>query len=578
MNARAPLLSRWLAAAFTVVFASSVAAVLFASGIGVGPRVEPILATALSVAAYGAVALGGFRRVSLEDRVSWLVAVMAAHATLGLLAAWLFGFIGALRLDAALGQAFGGFVPAAVVSLIAAPVAALPFRPSAPRPRGPRGTRDAWSASRGHDPDRRVTPGAAPARSRSPVSSVAAAMPPVLPDRPAGTDASGHTRGRVLRITFARVADQLPLDMLALPPARLAATLLAPGEMLVPIGLVLPRLHEGAVAVPATVLDDQLPRGAVLLSSPEACARWRALSLALPMDEVRAQLPTDVPPPETSVAGVDTVELSTATRGPSTQPPTVTPRMPPRRLRADEIAAAVTLLAPVGRFATQSRDVDGLGHLLLLTHDLPGDAIEVVVRALVRVLPPASGSPALATIVTEGAAVTVAAGAGVAIAVAAPQPGAPVALMELLVGRAAATIALGPPTAPAFLPCRLREVSVVDASDLEAIGATLTGFGGVAPAVLHEEDRGLELYVFRPRGTPPAALGGLVAALDAALAESELGRLAALSVRAAGFRTEVRWAAKRAAVVAVSGIVTQPGLARRQAMRAAAALEGPVCP
>jgi len=359
----------------------------------------------------------------------------------------------------------------------------------------------------------------------------------------------------VLRITFARIADQLPLDMLALPPARLAATLREPGQVLVPAALVLPGLHEGAVAVPATVLDDQLPRGAVLASSPEARARWNALRLALPMDEVAPQAPPEVAldtPPGPEPADAHT---------------------PPRRLCADEIEAVAACLAPAGRFEIHARDVEGLGHLLSLARDVSLDAVEALVRTLVAVLPPTSEAPAVITLAADGVAVTAAVGKGLALAAAARLPGAPVALMELLVVRAAAAVGLEPRRAAAEVGDGLAESAAPAALDLGALGAALDGFGPVVPAVFRDGDGGLDVYVFRPADTAPGPLGRRAGAASAALGAVDHRRHASLSVRVGGRRTELRWAPRRAAVLAVSGFVTRAGLARCQAARAAVALE-----
>ena len=556
MDEPSPLLSRWLGAVFTIVFAASVAAVLFASGIGGGLSFGPVLAAALSLATYGALALAGFRRVPLEDRVSWWVAVLVAHAAFGLLSAWLFGFIRSLGLGAALAQAFGGFAPASLVSLIAAPLAALPFRPRLPVWRVARPTQHAWSASEEPAADVRAVaaPAPVPARWAAPPRGpqVPASRPPAAPPPAAAAELP---RAPVLRITFARIADQLPPDMLALPPARLAATLREPGHVLVPAELVLPRLHDGAVAVPATVLDDQLPRGAVLASSPEARARWNALRLALPMDEVAAQSPAE-----------DALETAP-------EPVPAEAPAPPRRLRADEIEAVVAGLAPAGRFEIHARDVEGLGHLLALARDVSPDTVEALVRKLAAVLPSTSGAPGVVTLAVDGVAMTAAVGDGVVLAAATRLLEAPVALMELLVARVAAAVGLEPRRAVEEVGDGPGERSAPAALDLGALGAALDGFGPVVPAVFRDDDRRLDVYVFRPADTAPAPLGRLAAAADAALGGVDHRGPASVSFCAAGRRTELRWATGHAAVLAVSGVVVRAGLARRQVARAAAALE-----
>lgn len=525
---RIPLVSRWFAATCIVVFAASVAAVLFARGVGGGLSFGPRLAAALSITAYGAVAFAGFRRASLEDRLSWWVAVVAAHAALGMLVAWFFGVIGALGLGAAMEQAFGGFGPAALVSLVAAPLAALPFRPAVPVGRVPRVTQRWITASHpGPRPDAMLASVDPPARWSPATRPTVTPAPHPSSDRATGREVAARAHGPVLRITFERIADQLPPDMLALPPARLAATLLAPGEMLVPVGLVAPRLHEGAIDVPATVLEDQLPRGAVLASSPDARARWSALRLALPMDEVVAQLRADPSPPATPHAGAP---AHTAPPDERAEPMPQDAARPRRQLRADEIATVVDHLAPAGRFETHSREVGRIGHLLLCVRRLAPETLECAASTLFDALPFPGGGPVVVTLITDRATVALAVGEDAAIAAGAGQPPAPMALMELLAGRAASAIGIG--------------------------------------RWARREPPGGE-----PPGLETSSLGEVPSALDRALGGVDLGRPVAVSVRGAAHRTEVRWVDGRAVVAAAA---TRPGVARRQPARAVSALDAAV--
>jgi hypothetical protein len=255
----------------------------------------------------------------------------------------------------------------------------------------------------------------------------------------------------------------------------------------------------------------------------------------------------------------------------------VPPATSSRRLGADEIEAVVACLAPAGRFEAHAREVEGLGHLLVLSRDVAPETVETVLHGVVAAM---RGTPGVFTLATDRAAVTVAMGEGAAIAAAARHPGAPVALMERLVARAAAAIGLEPSRASGAPDDELREGSAAAGVDLAALGVALDGFGRVVPAVFRHDNRGLDVYVFRPADTAPARVGELAAAVDAALGGIDLGRLDAASVRVAGRRTELRWAGGRAGgavVLAVSGPVARAGLARRQAARAAAALEVGSC-
>ncbi|HET9737920.1 MAG TPA: hypothetical protein VFP78_07350, partial [Solirubrobacteraceae bacterium] len=612
---------------FTLVFAGSVVAVLFARNIGGGISLGPWVAASVCLAAYGGLALASFRGMPLGDRLSWWAAVAAAHTALGLLAAWLFGFIRSIGLDAALAQAFGGFAPVSLVSLVAAPLAALPFRPRLPVHRIPRAARGSGAGAPGLDP----RPVSSPPPSRwatspppaPPVSRAAAPLPPVSAPEPSA--------GRELRVSFARIAEQLPPDMLALPADRLSTMLREPGRVVVPLDLVVPQLADGAAAVPATVLDDQLPRGAVLASLPEARARWEALRLALPMDEVLAQVPSAGALVDVSVGDVDrserlhateavepaevvhasaTVEASEAVGtseavdgtvapdavGASARaavdpvPPAPVPPIeavpatldavpastPRRRLGANDIDAVVACLAPAGPFDVQARDVDGLWPLLSLTRGVAPEAVADAVCRLVTALPPPAGAPAVVTLVCERATLAMVAGEDAALVAAAGHPGAATALLEQLVGRAAAALALAPLRRPAEGGDALVEVALPSTPDVDALGPALHAFGRVVPAVFRDATRDLDVYVFRPGSLASVPLGRLAAAVDAALAAGGLGRPLSLGVRDGGSRTELRWvrpSPARAAVLAAVGGVERPGLARRQLAQAAAALE-----
>ena len=629
MDERSVLLSRWLTAGFTLVFAGSVVAVLFARNIGGGIAFGPWVAATVCLAAYGGLALAGFRGMPLGDRVSWWAAVAAAHTALGLLAAWLFGFIRAIGLDTALIQAFGGFAPASLVSLIAAPLAALPFRPRLPAHRVARAAR-AGAGEPGHDPRRMSSP----RPSRWATSPRPARLAPRAPAAvPPSVSAPEPSDARELRVSFARVAEQLPPDMLALPADRLGAMLREPGRVVVPVDLVIAQLADGAVTVPATVLDDQLPRGAVLAARPEARARWEALRLALPMDEVFAQVPsgapadvpvTDVGPSERlpategvvtetseAVEAPEVVQVTGTTEGHqtvddaivgsgavgspaapgvdaeplATVPPIVAVPAAPeavlapprsRRLGANEIEAVVACLAPAGPFDVQAQEVEGLGPLLSLIRGVAPEAVADVVRRLVRALPPTAGAPAVVTLVCERATLAVVAGDDAALVAAVAHPGPPTALLEQLVGRASAALALAPLERPFEGGDALAEVAPPSAPDVGTLGAALRAFGAVVPSVFRDATRDLDVYVFRPERVASVTLGRLAVAVDAALDAGGLGLPRSLGMRDAGSRTELRWArptGARAAVVAAAGAVERPGLARRQLAQAAAALE-----
>lgn len=110
------------------------------------------------------------------------------------------------------------------------------------------------------------------------------------PARPAASEPAEE----MVRISFERVAPQLPADAFRLPLDRIAANLLEPGHLLVPRRLLAPQLGEGRARVPWSVVADQFPRQALTVSDADLAARLPDGQLALPLDEVIRQLPADV--------------------------------------------------------------------------------------------------------------------------------------------------------------------------------------------------------------------------------------------------------------------------------------------
>src|SRR5439155_24060764 len=70
----------------------------------------------------------------------------------------------------------------------------------------------------------------------------------------------------MVRISFERIAGQLPADAFRLPLDRLGANLLEPGHLLVPRRLLGPQLAEGRARVQWSVVAEQFPRQAVTVS------------------------------------------------------------------------------------------------------------------------------------------------------------------------------------------------------------------------------------------------------------------------------------------------------------------------
>ena len=124
----------------------------------------------------------------------------------------------------------------------------------------------------------------------------------------------------MVRISFERIAGQLPADAFRLPLDRLGANLLEPGHLLVPRRLLGPQLAEGRVRVQWSVVAEQFPRQAVTVSDADIAARLPEGALTLPLDEVIRQLPGDAFALSSPIVDV---------RGIEDFPPPFQPHVPP---------------------------------------------------------------------------------------------------------------------------------------------------------------------------------------------------------------------------------------------------------
>ncbi len=141
----------------------------------------------------------------------------------------------------------------------------------------------------------------------------------------------------ILRISFDRLAAQLPRDSFVLPLDRVSANLTEPGLLRIPRALVLPQLGEGEVRVPWDIVVGQLPRQ-LLAVSEEELARQFIDGLLLPLDEVVRQLP-----PETFAAagpGPDVRQLESF-------PAPFQPLVPEAQAQVETTAGPVQEPAPV---------------------------------------------------------------------------------------------------------------------------------------------------------------------------------------------------------------------------------------
>ncbi|HET8578770.1 MAG TPA: hypothetical protein VFO18_16860 [Methylomirabilota bacterium] len=169
--------------------------------------------------------------------------------------------------------------PAPFQPLMAEPEAPAPA-PSEPAP-----------AAAALVPEAADTPVAEPPAPDSAEPAVAAVLEPPPPEEVVVPVTDEHAE--VVRISFDRIAAQLPPDSFLLPLDRVGANLSEPGQLRIPRSVVLPQLGEGEVRVPWDAVVGQLPRH-LLASSEEELIRRLPEGLLLPLDEVVRQLPPEL--------------------------------------------------------------------------------------------------------------------------------------------------------------------------------------------------------------------------------------------------------------------------------------------
>ena len=129
-------------------------------------------------------------------------------------------------------------------------------------------------------PKKAATNGDAPAHDGSP---------------PRRAEETAHEASPVLvRVSFDRVAGQLPLAAFHVPLDRIGPRLLEPGHLLIPQRLVLAQLPEGFVRAGWEVVAQQFPRSLLSMTDEEITLRLADGQLVLPLDELVPQLPRDL--------------------------------------------------------------------------------------------------------------------------------------------------------------------------------------------------------------------------------------------------------------------------------------------
>ncbi|HEX6774834.1 MAG TPA: hypothetical protein VF238_03245, partial [Methylomirabilota bacterium] len=131
-----------------------------------------------------------------------------------------------------------------------------------------------------------------PAKAEPPVRVVpAASAPPPVEVPPAKAEPAA---GAMVRISFDRVAGQLPPGAFRVPLAQVGARLLESETLLVAQSLIVPQLGEGVVQVEWEAVIEQFPAAVFAVAPAEVKKRIVNGRLLLPLDEIVRQLSPEV--------------------------------------------------------------------------------------------------------------------------------------------------------------------------------------------------------------------------------------------------------------------------------------------
>lgn len=603
-----------------LLYATAVGALVATDAAAVAEAHLPIprwTALAVPPAAYGLLALAGIARRSLPRALAGWAALCAAHALVAAATAAAVALV-APRPDAApMALALRGFPVLMLVQLLCVPLILPPLRRLASRPRARppfRPITPRTAPRRAVPTTAMLTPRLAPPKAGPPATPPAVDEPAVAPaDRMPAAAARAVVTERgparpvsdsveeVVRIPFARLADQMPAEIFRLPLDRVAANLLESEHLLIPQRLVVPQLAEGLVRIEWEVIADQFPPHLLNLDAREVGRRLPSRTLRLPLDEVIRQLPPELFLPPGPAADVRDIEDFPPPFQPYVSPPTEASAGEPEPVaRAAEASLpeeepmpmqylAPLFGSPMGPLAMGARRGDGVSLVTLVAPPLAEPAVVATAR---RVLPylddPRLPVPASqVTLRAPGTCLVLTPfGDGGPVLVAAVPACAWLALLARLSLRAAgearlAAVRDGAPRrtpAPAAIGAAsgtgLEEVEA--GPEVDALAGSLGTLGPLTPTVLQDPTGALRLFVFVGAGLEPRDIGSFAGDLTRALIEAEIGAISAIELRLGAARVVVRTLASAAArtTVLVAGPVDRPGLARLEIDRAAAALSG----
>jgi len=119
--------------------------------------------------------------------------------------------------------------------------------------------------------------------------------------------AAPETDEPAVRISFGRVAADLPAEAFHVSLDQVAERMREPGALLIPRAIVLPQLAEGVIRVGWDVVAPQFPRAELAVSDAQMMERLPN-GIRLPLDEIVRQVPLDLfaaPGPAADVRGLE---------------------------------------------------------------------------------------------------------------------------------------------------------------------------------------------------------------------------------------------------------------------------------
>ncbi|TMQ20930.1 MAG: hypothetical protein E6K82_16645 [Candidatus Rokuibacteriota bacterium] len=424
-------LARSLRSIVVAALATGTGTALFEWNLGRNLVVPLGLVALAPLIVYVVLALAAMPGEPAARRLTWALAACGVNAVLGLATSVSLALTHPLSIEGAVARAFGGFAPAPLIHLVAAPLVLLVWRGplTTSRRRVPRGERSAagprsapaplgspnwdavlrpssvtWNAGHGAGPaaferarpkhdEPESEPAVAAAPPEPPPPSVPTPAPTFVPAPPvvaspvakapkaaaAGASVKSVEQARppavdepVVRIAFDRIAAQFPADVFTLAPARLGESLREPHTLVVPQRLVLPQLHQGAVEIAWTLIEDQFPELALAMPASEVRRRYPDWVVALPMDEVVRQIPPDLFHLAAPAADISAIGEFPAPFEPGPPAPVVEPEPPTVIMSAPPPAAPAPPAPPAA----------------------PPAAVSVDARIVARTSPPKSPPPA----------------------------------------------------------------------------------------------------------------------------------------------------------------------------------------